>query len=588
MVYVLGWQLVGASIFLLCAFVIFREVILPRKPNQSLGFWTSLILLLIPITIYMNAADLDRFGPELWGKILFGLTFSAFTLGILGVVLLFYLLPFGIGPPRWTRWVALLVTIGIFTAFGLLVAEIGGDFTWGLVMITLLVGIIGGSLLLVFRYRRYFTPAQKIQGRWITTALLVLPLWLVGSIASETIQSLFGDAASAMLELHLQLILPMLVPLAILHALLKLGLWEAEPNHHRPLFYAGVGTALFVGLVGYCFLVQSEARAASADLSQPWVLPDGQPPMELIVDTDLGNDDVLALLFLMQHPGVDLQAVNVVGTGLIHCEPGIKHVLGLLELSKYREIPVACGTEEPLDAEHAFPDAWRKAADHLWGLGLPLNKRQASPLSAPELLVETLMQAQKPLPVLALGPLTNLAQAFHAHPEVIDKIEHLYIMGGAVEVPGNVYDPSLGIDNRTAEWNLYADPLAARIVFESGVPITQVPLDATNYVAVNMPLYRNLGKVMNTRPAIFTFNVFYINQGWIQTGQYYLWDTLAAVVVTNPDVANYQDYHLQVITERGPDFGRTLATPDGTPVQVATWADAPLFEEIFVRVLNTE
>jgi pyrimidine-specific ribonucleoside hydrolase len=224
----------------------------------------------------------------------------------------------------------------------------------------------------------------------------------------------------------------------------------------------------------------------------------------------------------------------------------------------------------------------------LWGLGLPPNDRQPAPLPAPALYVELLSQVDAPVSILALGPLTNFAQAFQTHPEVIRNVDQLYIMGGAVEVPGNVYDQNLGFDNQTAEWNIYADPLAAQIVFDSGVPITLVPLDATNYVPVSMQLFRMLDQIKRTRAAVFTFNIFYINQGWIQTGYYYLWDTLASAVVTNPEVATYQDYTLAVVTERGPDFGRTQPTPGGMPVRVATWADKDRFEEIFLRVVNTE
>jgi len=311
-----------------------------------------------------------------------------------------------------------------------------------------------------------------------------------------------------------------------------------------------------------------------------------QAPGALIVDTDVGNDDVLALLYLMQHPGVELRAITVVGTGLVHCEPGIRHINGLLELTASPEVPVSCGTETPLAAEHPFPEAWRLAADRLWGLNLPANDRLPSALSAPDLLAETLASAENSITVLALGPLTNLALALDAHPEIAAKIERLYIMGGAVEVPGNVYDESLGFDNRTAEWNLYADAAAAKIVFESGVSIVLVPLDATNYAPVNMDLFRRLGQNHSTRAATFTYDLFYINQGWIQSGGYYLWDTLTAAILTGEELADFSDYRLVVIAEPGPDFGRTALSPDGPLIRVAVWADADLFEALFLQTIN--
>ncbi|MFN2195575.1 MAG: nucleoside hydrolase, partial [Anaerolineales bacterium] len=403
------------------------------------------------------------------------------------------------------------------------------------------------------------------------------------------LQAATGSDWFVLVELHLQLILPLLIPLALLFALLRRGLWGIAPAPFHLRVYAGLGLIVILGPLALGASIQSAVLGAVPDPSKPWVLPEGMQPRRIIVDTDLGNDDVLALLYLMQHPGVELQAITVVGTGLVHCAPGVRNVHGLLELAGYADIPVSCGSEEPLGQEaEPFPASWRTSADRLWGLGLPLNERQPASLAAPDLIADQLRQAEAPLTILALGPMTNLAQALAAYPEMLPKIEGLYSMGGAVEVPGNVYDPSLGFDNRTAEWNFFADPEAARQVFASGVPITLVPLDATNDVPVGMPLFRLLAQHHTTRAATFTYDIFYINQGWIQSGGYYLWDTLAASVLTNPEVAEYQDYELQVIDTPGPDYGRTLSGAGGLPVRVAIQADQAMFEEIFLRVINTD
>ena len=588
LIYVFAWQILGASLFLLAALAIFKEIILPGKPDRHLAFWVSLVFLLLPLLLYMNAAGIDSFRPGLWGKIQSILMEAAWLLAIVGYLGLFFLLPFGIEPPRGARWLALAYGLGLLAILVLLVSEVAGDLAWGLLMIMIVGGLLIGGSIQVVRYKRYASPAQKSQSRWIVVALLLNPLWMLVSILSDSVAAATGTDWFSLVELHLQLVLPMLLPLAIMHALIKLGYWGAVPASRQPAAYVRVGITVFALLAIFGTAIQINALASAPDPTQPWELPAGSLPARVLVDTDLGNDDVLALLFLMQHPGIELQAVTVVGTGLVHCEPGIQNVHGLLELADYADIPVSCGIEQPLGAEHAFPDAWRSAADRLWGLGLPHNDRQPAAQPAPELLAETLANADQPLSVLALGPLTNLAQAFQANPEVISKIERLYMMGGAVDVPGNVYDPNLGFENQTAEWNFYADTVAARIVFESGVPITLIPLDATNYVPVRMPLFNLLQQHHATRAATFTFDIFYINQGWIQSGQYYLWDTLASTVLTNPEVASYQDYDLQVVTDPGPDYGRTQVSTEGRPVQVATQPDSTLFEEIFLRVLNTE
>jgi inosine-uridine nucleoside N-ribohydrolase len=584
--YVLGLQLLGAAFFLLASVAIFRQVIQTGKSRRTPAFLTSLIFLVVPLFLYLNAFEPTGGLPGFWNQVRGFLINFSLVAGIGGYLGLFFLLPYGAWRPRWSGWLALLLLGGLATTLVIMLNESLGDQTWGVFMFTLLFGMVAGWLVQLIRYWRIFSPQERGQTRWIVTALAVNPLLILGLVISDPAVS--GSAWFSLVALHLQLILPALIPLAVLNALARRNLRDAQPPTRLSRAYLLPGLLVFAVLASVAAGIQYRDWAAAPDPTQPWTLAPGAQPVPLIVDTDLGNDDVLALLFLMQHPGVDLQAITVVGTGLVHCAPGVRNVHGLLELTGYAEIPVSCGREMPLDADHAFPAPWRTAADNLWGLGLPVNDRQPDPRPAPELLAEMLAGQEQPVTFLAVGPLTNLAAMIETHPEAVQKIKRLYIMGGAVEVPGNVYDESLGLENKTAEWNFYADPLAARRVFESDIPITLVPLDATNFVAVNMPLFRLLQQHHPTRAATFAFNIFYINQGWIQSGFYYLWDTLAAAVLTNPEIAGYQEFNLEVVTERGPDFGRTRIAPQGPAVQVAVRPDARLFEEIFLRVLNTE
>ena len=100
-------------------------------------------------------------------------------------------------------------------------------------------------------------------------------------------------------------------------------------------------------------------------------------------------------------------------------------------------------------------------------------------------------------------------------------------MGGALDAPGNVADENEGISNQYAEWNFFADPVAADIVLASGAPIVLVPLDATNDVPFTRSFYQRLQGTHRTRPAVFIYNVMYLNQWWLDGGMYW-WDTLAA------------------------------------------------------------
>ena len=127
------------------------------------------------------------------------------------------------------------------------------------------------------------------------------------------------------------------------------------------------------------------------------------------------------------------------------------------------------------------------------------GERRADPRPAADLLADTIAAAPGDIVVIALGPLTNLAEAFQADPTLAGQIKQIVIMGGALDAPGNVADENEGISNQYAEWNFFADPVAADIVLASGAPIVLVPLDATNDVPFTRSFYQRLQGTHRTR-----------------------------------------------------------------------------------------
>jgi inosine-uridine nucleoside N-ribohydrolase len=178
-----------------------------------------------------------------------------------------------------------------------------------------------------------------------------------------------------------------------------------------------------------------------------------------------------------------------------------------------------------------------------------------------------LNQSSQPVAVFVSGPCTDLARALRLDPGIREHISAVYIMGGAVYVPGNLTDFSAYPDNVSAEWNIYIDPLAASEVFESGLPIVLVPLDATNQVRASMAdtaRWRQGGRV-----ADFAADFYDMLLGGSSESEMSLWDVMTAVIMLHPDLCALTPLHLQVITEPGNTYGQTLALPDGLPnVQV--------------------
>lgn len=325
----------------------------------------------------------------------------------------------------------------------------------------------------------------------------------------------------------------------------------------------------------------SPAPATVAPLATPVATSSG--PAKVIVDTDLGADDTLAIPFLLREPGIDVVAVTVVGTGLVHCGSGMQGVTNLLATLGVEDIPISCGREEPLAGSHAFPAEWRAGADDAFGLNLERRSVSSPDQDAPTLIRSIAAAAAHPITIVALGPLTNVADALEADPALAGRIERIVAMAGAVDVPGNVALDESYTEMRPAEWNVYADPTAADQVFRSGVPITLVPLDATNAVPIDAAFLAALEADHAAAPADIAYEL--LSRRGLLPGEY-LWDPLAAVVAVDESVATFETIPLRVETAEGADSGRTARADDGSPVRVATSADREAFEARFLAGLR--
>jgi pyrimidine-specific ribonucleoside hydrolase len=317
----------------------------------------------------------------------------------------------------------------------------------------------------------------------------------------------------------------------------------------------------------------------------PTAAPSADPRTHVVIDTDMALDDVMAILYLLERPDIRIDAITVSGTGVAYCQAGTRHALGLVALVGANEIPVACGRETPLKGSNAFPEKWRKAANGSLGLEWTVTG-QVSDRSAVELLTSTLEASPDRVVLITLGPLTNLAEALEAKPALAGKIRMTYVMGGALNVPGNVTDDPQGSANRTAEFNLYVDPYAANIVFRSGAPITLVPLDATNQAPIDRFFADAVKTDLATPAANAVRQLFEANPFLYQRGDYYWWDPLTAVIATDETISLFETLRVRVREEHGEETGRTLVTEDGAPLRVAMRVDHNKFEQIFLSTLN--
>lgn len=304
--------------------------------------------------------------------------------------------------------------------------------------------------------------------------------------------------------------------------------------------------------------------------------------LRVLFDDDGSQDGTTALFFLLSDPEVSVDAISV-SYGEAHPAVYIQHIGRKLDEMKNNTIPLGAGQDAPLAGTRAFPEWLRQASNEFWGLPLPNSDKSYPIHNAAELMVSTIHQSPQPVTVFVSGASTNLAQALKLDPGIRNNIEAVYMMGGAVYVSGNIRGLLPDSNNTVAEWNIYTDPAAAKAVFESGLKIYLVPLDATNQVLVgkkDTDQWRAGGKAAQFAADIYD-RIF---KDW-GTENAEIWDLMTAAIMTNPDLCRFQALHLDVVTADGNTAGQTALSADKGPnANVCLKPDEALIKQTLIEV----
>lgn len=194
-------------------------------------------------------------------------------------------------------------------------------------------------------------------------------------------------------------------------------------------------------------------------------------PRRIIIDTDPGQDDALAILLALASPEVDVLAITTVA-GNVPQPRVTDNTRALLALADRADVPVFRGCERPL-LRPLYTAEYVHGPTGLDGADLPTPEVAAEPGHAVDLIVEACLDAgSEPITLCPIGPLTNIGMAIAKEPRIVSGIEEIVWMGGAFDEAGNT--------TPLAEFNAYVDPHAAHIVFGSGAPLTIFPLDVTH------------------------------------------------------------------------------------------------------------
>ena len=307
---------------------------------------------------------------------------------------------------------------------------------------------------------------------------------------------------------------------------------------------------------------------------------------KIIIDCDVGVDDALALMLAFHSSELEVLAVTGVNgnVSLDKVMINIRRVLTLLRPSPFPW--VAGGAEKPLKGEPPYAESIHEA-DGLGGAKIQMAGGekwwQDFPGPADELLTRFARRMGQEITLIAVGPLTNLALALRKDPEGMKKLKEVVIMGGAVRTGGNV--------TPHAEFNFYVDPLAAKIVLESGLPITLVPLDATHQVPLTPGLMEERVKPLHNPFSRFVVEAtgYDSTPGRFIGGRegFYLHDPLAVGVVIQPGLVQTESLSLSVEAGEGEFYGRSRELSCGEKrVEVCLGVDRAGFLDLFLSRLE--
>ena len=341
---------------------------------------------------------------------------------------------------------------------------------------------------------------------------------------------------------------------------------------------------LAAGRAGLVSLVIGVLGACGSSSDRPPPVLTGEPPTDripVIIDADMDLSDIAAIAVMLRDPALDVRAITIEGTGLVHCQAGRLLTRYLLDELGSPDIPFGCGREEAGPDAHAFPDELRARGDEAFGFDIPPPVEAGVPREAGELIRETVDASPSAPTIVALGPLTNLEDAFAADPTLPDRIATVHAQLGTIDAPGNVSVDGVE-DGAPLEWNAYADPSAVEAVFATDVPISIVPLDATEHVPVPVDLADRLAADRAAAPADLVYESLIRNPSRLRPDQgQQLWDELTALALTDPDLASWDEASLVV-----GDDGRLTRDEAGRSVRFATAADQTAVEAALLAGLR--
>lgn len=301
---------------------------------------------------------------------------------------------------------------------------------------------------------------------------------------------------------------------------------------------------------------------------------------KVIIDTDPGVDDMLAMLLLLKAPTVDVRAITTVA-GNTTIQNVTNNAQKILQLAKRSDVPLYSGASQPL--KRPLTTASVHGSTGLDGIEVS-EIAEINGLAVDKIL-EIVKSNPNDVILVIIGPQTNIAQAIINDPETMKLAKQFVIMGGAFDVPGN--------QNGVAEFNIAVDPDAAAIVAQFPVPKVYIPLDLCNQIQVPLFEFRRIQdqRLRESVISAVTPYVRSINKNELKTRGALMYDVLASYYLINPDAFDTRQDNVIVDIENGATYcnnqlGESRMSRYGREATITTNIPYPVFIDGFFGMLS--
>jgi purine nucleosidase len=298
----------------------------------------------------------------------------------------------------------------------------------------------------------------------------------------------------------------------------------------------------FILIPLFCLALMTNATTQSA-------------PRRVIIDTDPGTDDAMAIILALNSPEFKVEALTVV-PGNVEAWQGLENALKIVSLAGRCDVTVAAGAQHPLNQKLITAQFWH-GKNGLADVELPASKCKADPRFGPDLIIEMIHKYPHEITLIPVGPLTNIALAVSKDPSIAALVKDIVIMGGSIG-GGNV--------NGAAEANIYNDPEAAQIVFNAGWMVTMVGSDVGERTLITRKYLAELQSSHGPQSDfIAKIADFYLTRseksGYSGAAMY---DPLAVGIALDPTLGTLKEMHVDVETKGEFTRGETVANRMGS------------------------